>query len=404
LASGNDLTPPGNTGTESRTYAFWAYLNNGGGVLFSKHDAALGPSYISSAFRVTWEGGTSGLITLDIGRGDAAGGGFKSCSVDDVAWHAWHFIVITIGAVNQISVDGSEWASQTANMIPRADHADVPLVIGGSAYDTLGTSETVRDTNSLLDHLTLFNRALTLEEVLWLYNSGAGRDFPTYPAPELTLLDGLVAYWKMEEATAADRLDATGNGNTLEDSSGINTVAGKIGNAGLFGGSNFLEISDRPAITPGMGSFSIALWVKFGANWTQGVFNKWSSGAGNKEYCLYYGLVPFQLNFIVTNNGGSDNQLDNGYTVATDQWHFVVCVYDHDAGLIKMSVDGNAFVTKAHTGGIWDGSSPLYFGRDQGGGFMTGALDEIGYWNRALTMDEVTTLHNNPNGITYPFS
>jgi hypothetical protein len=47
--------------------------------------------------------------------------------------------------------------------------------------------------------------------------------------------------------------------------------------------------------------------------------------------------------------------------------------------------------------------STWYIGGDTDGEVFNGRIDEVGYWRKALTVDEITALYNGGAGLAYPF-
>lgn len=79
----------------------------------------------------------------------------------------------------------------------------------------------------------------------------------------VALLRGLQAYWKMEEADSAVRLDATGNDYDLSQTNGVTQEIGKIGfGAGFVAASNQKLSQNNSALKTQ--AFTDAFWMKRG--------------------------------------------------------------------------------------------------------------------------------------------
>jgi hypothetical protein len=98
-------------------------------------------------------------------------------------------------------------------------------------------------------------------------------------------------------------------------------------------------------------------------------------------------------------NDGSNNQDTTCATSITDNnWHHAVLVADRSASTPKLkvyldkSLDINETITAV---GIIDAEGGLYLGCDDNiADILSGAIDEVKYYNRALSLEEVTKNYN----------
>jgi hypothetical protein len=83
-------------------------------------------------------------------------------------------------------------------------------------------------------------------------------------------------------------------------------------------------------------------------------------------------------------------------------WHMATIV--KTGGKLELYIDGT-FVdddTQTFTGNF--NSSPIYMGAWSAGNYYIGSVDEIGYWEKALSSTEVGQLYNGGNGLAYPLT
>ncbi len=215
------------------------------------------------------------------------------------------------------------------------------------------------------------------------------------------LLTSLVAHWRLEESSGT-RFDAH-SGNHLTDNNTVGQAAGKLGNAASFIATNdeSLSVADNASVSMGDFDFTIAGWVYFTTTDFTGVVGKWS--AGTLEYLVYFDGA--NLRFYVSANGSTNVNIANSQGISASTWYFFVAWHDSVANTINLSVNNNTPALLSHSGGVFDGSSPLYLGHNhEGTTWLNGRLDSVSIWKRVLSAGERTQLYNSGTGLDYPFA
>ncbi len=221
------------------------------------------------------------------------------------------------------------------------------------------------------------------------------------------LTDGLVSYYKLDDNLAnIDIINSIGsdNGNL----SGANTEdissTGKINLSLNFDGTNdYINLgnisgTDLPLANENK---TISLWVN-GTDLTKnfGGLSTWST-AGFRGYI--FSLTNTSLTYSHVAKG------DVGITSLSlnkNQYYHIVVVTGNNASDVKIYLDGveqipddtdlvqaNDELSSDFTGVAW--LSP--------GTRAEGETDEIGIWNRSLSSEEIESLYNGGDGLTYPF-
>lgn len=220
---------------------------------------------------------------------------------------------------------------------------------------------------------------------------------------------GLVSYWRLNETSGA-RADIFGVSN-LSDNGGVTSASGIIGNAASFAkaSSQSLSCVSNTSLT-NLTSFTVAGWMYFDSIGGSGVnnafFSKWSSGGGGtNEFFLAYQPGSPGFAWFVTGTGGLASVVNNP-GISTSIWYFVVADYDATTGLIGLSFNGGEKSTAALSGTVQTASNDFYLGTIPGFGnyYMDGRLDEVGFWRRSLSLQEIKYLYNSGRGRTYPFT
>lgn len=199
----------------------------------------------------------------------------------------------------------------------------------------------------------------------------------------------LVSYHSLD----GDFVDATGNVNGTNY--GATWVIGKIKLCANFdGASSYAQFDDVFKAYLSF-PFTYSFWIKapanaidstfFEINGYSGIAFKRSSNAGK----------------LIVTVGGTGNDLVCGGRIDTGVWTHVCVVIDGASS--KVYLDGGNVTESCLIGPAADyGSAPMIIGRSSAGtGYTEMMLDELGIWNTALTVDEVTALYNNGTGTTY---
>lgn len=226
----------------------------------------------------------------------------------------------------------------------------------------------------------------------------------------MALIDNLVSYWKLDEASGS-ALDAHST-NNLTDNGSVSSAAGKINDARSFtpGSSQYFSLADNADLSIGGGvDFTIQAWVRIAdKSVTRSIVSKWT-GASDYEYVLYYDHTTDKFSLYVTSTGsfGGPSQLvtdDVTGTLSVDTWYLVHTWHDATNSLLGISVNAGTASTVSWTYGVDDGSAAFKIGSHDGGNYWSGRIDEVALWKRVLTSGERTSLYNSSNGLAYPFS
>ena len=218
-----------------------------------------------------------------------------------------------------------------------------------------------------------------------------------------------VSHWPGE----GDANDAAGaNHGALVD--GVGFTSGKVGNGfSLDGVDDFIRISHSPSLRPGAGSFSMDAWIKTAVtSGTQIVISQYECGqtcptGGRSLYRISVidGIV--RLDIRDTDLGGDCGNgevcLSGNALVADGNFHHVALVRDIEASQLRLYVDGtldvSAPLSAGANGPILDDDGeddPLMIGAKAaitlpltGEFFFSGVIDEVRYWDIALSDSEV---------------
>lgn len=219
----------------------------------------------------------------------------------------------------------------------------------------------------------------------------------------MSLLKGIVAYWKLEES-ASPSMDATGRANDLTWVQGASQGAGIIG-YGLdcdLGGDRAYHASNDD-LAPGIrDDFTICGWFKPDADWV--------SEAGYNTIASLPAVYRIEqhitggnhVRFTCYHSGGSVRVEVPYNPVVPSDWFFYRAW--RDGNTINLQINcGTAQSTAFDYDLRQYGLLSFYLGGGDDGGtysYSNGTQDEVGIWNRVLENWEAERLCA---GLQYPF-
>lgn len=215
-------------------------------------------------------------------------------------------------------------------------------------------------------------------------------------SPAASLLDGLLAYWTLDE-TSGNRVDSSGNGYNLTDQGGTGSGAGVIGNCATFDGSS-QYLYDNTTF-PASATWTVCAWINTTII-SGAVILCDPSGMGIILLINYGGASGIE----VFTNGGSEYE-SSPLDVADGNWHYIAVTAD-SGNTVSFYADGIPCGTASLGGtnaGPWGSYLPMSVGEVYGSGLgIIGSIDELAVWNIALTRAQITELYQRGSGL--PFS
>lgn len=243
----------------------------------------------------------------------------------------------------------------------------------------------------------------------WLGSQGSGRGGD---APSIHLLNGLLAHWKLGEASGP-RVDSLGNSAFSTSSFGVpeeGGVPGLIGNAYKDStGDHFIAVNDSASwIFPG--SYTIAAWRRFDGSPTVtdvgGILNKWATN--QQQIFLSYYVLNGGWQFSATSDGTPATQKDCIFVAplpTIGQWYFVCAWYDHAAHTINLQINNGSITSVSFTGPVFHSNAAAIFAAFFDGAsthHAFGLQDDTLISSRVLNTSERTQLYN--GGAGWDFS
>jgi hypothetical protein len=219
----------------------------------------------------------------------------------------------------------------------------------------------------------------------------------------MALTDNLISFWEME-ASSGTRYDAH-NGNDLTDNNSVTSATGIVGNAADFesGNSEYLSVADNASLSVGDIDFTWALWIKLESKIGGGymIFSKTASSS-TIEYelrCDGDAIISMEKSA----DGSTEQRATWGSALGTGTWYFVIGYHDAGSNELGISINNGTMVTASVVAGVYDGTAALRFGYPgfHATNYYDGLIDQVGFWKRLLTADEITSLYNGGSGRSY---
>ena len=225
--------------------------------------------------------------------------------------------------------------------------------------------------------------------------------------PNYVPKNGLLGWWPF----TGNALDSSGNANhgTITGATLTTDRGGRSNQAYNFDGNDFIQITQKSNFNFDTNSFSISCWgLKTGSNTFQTMVERhfvtsWPNAIAS--FCLRFegssgnGITGWAAgvdgnnNAVLTHTSGS---------VTYSNWNHYVIVYNNLAKLMSLYINGIhsktinirkpplSFTT---TGNLFFGVEQPFVSMPSGPAYLTGKLDDIGIWSRALDPCEIAGLY-----------
>lgn len=362
-----------NFGTAPFTVEFWMYSRNDGNGTYivgkSHPDGGLG-----------WD---IRLHNNEIQVVGVNGWGVNITSDASVTRDAWHHIALSSTETTvALYIDGAFKGTSPRSAI------SVTTNPGRIGYTTNFSGTAF---NGLIDEGQLFNRALTSEEIMAIYNAGGmGTCKPCFTPPS-----GLVSWWT-GDGNANDIIGAnngTMNGATFE--------AGKVDQAFSFDGTNdSVDLPDSASILISNSAGTITVWVNPAAVGDNDIVVAYGSGGAGEGIGIgIYGNVR-----IYHHTGSYDWQSTT--PVNANEWTMLTYAWDTTTETIYKN---GVFMESRARSGPWNWSYVPGYARighgfwGDGANAFPGLIDEVAAFSRALTTEEIAAIHGaGSSGICIP--
>lgn len=220
-------------------------------------------------------------------------------------------------------------------------------------------------------------------------------------AASSTLLDGLVSWWSLDEASGT-RVDSHGS-NDLTDVNTVGSAAGKVGTAADMEAANNEQLNGSDtSLDFGATGGTLAVWINPETVASHPGCLIYDGGDPQSPTLGFYTHSNGTISCRMTNSAGAKQDANSAVgAISVGAWALIVCRYipANSGAEINLTINGGATFTRAFTGAVRSGGNVILGSLL---GTFDGLVDEAAWWSRPLTADEITELYNSGNGIGYP--
>ena len=219
---------------------------------------------------------------------------------------------------------------------------------------------------------------------------------PNFPSDE-----NLVGYWSLDEGSGSKAYDGSGNSNdgTLVNMEEADWVDGVVGKCLDFGGTNeYVTLKADGFGTFDKQAYSISFWINPTAL-AQEVVWSYDFTSHVRPYYAQHIRIEADGDIFWAWNGtsGGDSLQTTNTPLSTGSWFHIVVTFE--SGHQKIYVNGELNISDTKTGTV------VYYNQEvrladspNWAGAINAKLDEVRFYDKALTVKEVSALYKYPAG------
>ncbi|MCB9865537.1 MAG: LamG domain-containing protein [Phycisphaerales bacterium] len=204
-------------------------------------------------------------------------------------------------------------------------------------------------------------------------------------------------YWKLDETTGTTAADSVGDRDgslvnfTYSDSKWI--TAQVDGGLHFDGYNDYVDIGSGCMATT---AWTVAMWLRpIGPSDYQRLFLQGSSACGSRQIMVIWHNGHLEVR--TTTSGAAGDPQAASASISTGSWTHFAWVYDGSSHALYVNGALSSGSVTGNNVGV-DGSN--YLGRRSSGNYWDGDLDDVQFFDRALSSEEVNAVINGSGGTT----
>ena len=200
-------------------------------------------------------------------------------------------------------------------------------------------------------------------------------------------IEGLKGYWSFDEGKGEIAKNVVGK-NYGKIQTGLKWVDGKQGKALGFNGKGYVSIPHEDFFNAP--SFTVSVWTKLEQVydyqyiiWKDGI--QWPEEGPGRRIDIWV-----EMTGPVTVMWNYQDRLDGRKVIADGKWHHIAEVYDGKS--IKLYIDGTLDGRAEPSGKLPTNKLPMWIGARPGGVAAKGIIDEVRFYDRAISDEQIKAL------------
>lgn len=208
--------------------------------------------------------------------------------------------------------------------------------------------------------------------------------------PPMPVDPDLVAWWTFDEGGGDQAIDLSGKGHLGKLVGDAKWTEGRIGGAvQVAGNRSGIEVADAEDLRV-TGDLTLAIWVRKAAEVGDWVCILGRGTPAQRNFGIW--LEAKSKKYMFQQFGGADINVYGQKLVETGQWvHLAVTI---EGDMIRVFHNGAPDGQQARTGKPWAGPAPLGIGYAMQHTALTGAVDDVRIYRRALSADEIKAVYD----------
>lgn len=219
-------------------------------------------------------------------------------------------------------------------------------------------------------------------------------------AASADLTTGLAAHYSFDDCKATD---SSGNNNNGTITGNLQCTKGMLGKGVLFDGASYISVPSSSSLHP-VNQWTTAFWVR-----DDGMVKDWTSlvhkggvdndCASNREYSTWL-FRSSSFSESTAGDGGCRAYVTSKTITTVGKWLHYVGIVDRVNHIMKIYINGQLSAQQTDTYSAFNNNNyDLRIGFSEGGGMsgsespFKGALDDMRFYNRALSDSEIKTLY-----------
>lgn len=331
----------------------------------------------------------AGKLAVVIGDGSSAQ---VIVSNSALSLQTQHLIAVVSDGQNvNIYINGNLDKTESLNVTPY--NSSHPLQIGG--VKNLASNKT-NFFNGVIDEVEIFDRAITVSEIIKIYKAGEAGKCKT---PCATPPSNMVGWWPFD-GNANDIV--LGNNGSIQGSGMYNTGTVLQGYQSQAY-TDLVEVPDNNNLDLGA-AFSIDAWVNINALNTDNMPIIWKGNQLGTDYTSPYSVIVLRGNIpdagkvaVLVGNGSSAQLLISNNALSLQTPHLVAVVSDGQN--LSIYIDGVLDISQPLTVTPYNSSYPLQIGgiknlASNRTNYFNGVIDEVEIFNAAISQSDILSIYN----------